>query len=296
MNISSYGSQPPTYRLPAGTRLGPVRLQVADLARSIAYYGNVLGLRVLRRETGRAVLAAHGDDRPLIELSEHPGATPVPTRGRLGLFHFAILLPDRASLGRFLAHLAAIGVRPGTANHLVSESAYLYDPDGLGIEVYTDRPRDSWQRRGKELVMDTLPLDVAAVIAEGSAAAWAGMPAGTVMGHVHLHAGDLERAAAFYHAGIGLDVVVWSYPGALFLSAGGYHHHLGLNTWARPGATAPGRDDAQLLEWEVVVPQSTDVDAVAGTLETGGHDVRRADRGLLVADPWGTKLRVVAAA
>ena len=285
---------PPTHRLPAGARLGPVRLQVADLTRSIAYYGNVLGLRVLRQETGHAVLAAHGDDRPLIELSERPGAAPVPTRGRLGLFHFAMLLPDRASFGRFLAHLAAIGVRPGTANHLVSESAYLYDPDRLGIEVYADRPSASWRRRGKELVMDTLPLDVAAVIVEGSATPWAGMPAGTVMGHVHLSVDDLARAGAFYHAGLGLAAMVWSYPGALFLSAGGYHHHLGLNTWARPGATSPGPDEAQLLEWEIVVPRRADVEAAARSLEAAGHAVSRTDRGVLAADPWGTKLRVVA--
>ena len=281
-------------RLPTGTRLGPVRLQVADLTRSIAYYQDILGLRVFRQGAGHAILAPTGDDGPLIELSERPGAAPVPSRGRLGLFHFAILLPDRASLGRFLAHLATIGVRAGTADHLVSESVYLYDPDGLGIEVYADRPRESWQWRGKELVMDTLPLDVAAVIAEGSAERWAGMPAGTVMGHVHLHVGDLERAAAFYDTGLGLDVTVRSYPGALFLSAGGYHHHLGLNTWARPGATGPGPDEAQLLEWEVVVPASADVDAAARALKAAGHEVSRTGRALLAPDPWGTKVRVVA--
>jgi catechol 2,3-dioxygenase len=272
-----------------------VRLQVGDLSRSLAHYETVLGFRGLGRRAGQAILAAHGDDRPLVELTERPGATPAPRGKRLGLFHFAILLPDRASLGRFLAHLGRLGVRAGTADHLVSEAVYLYDPDGLGIEVYADRPRASWRRRGEELAMDTLPLDVAAVIAEGNGESWTGMPAGTVIGHVHLHVGDLERAASFYQTGIGLNVTVRSYPGALFLSAGGYHHHLGLNTWTRPGATAPRLEEAQLLEWEIVVPRRADVDAAAGALQAAGHAVRATDGAARASDPWRTSLVIVAA-
>jgi catechol 2,3-dioxygenase len=284
------------HRLPDATGLGSVRLQVADLARSVGYYQDVLGLRVLGQGAGQTILGAQHDDRSLIELFERPGATAVPNRGRLGLFHFAILLPDRASLGRFVAHLANLGIRVGSADHIVSEAVYLHDPDGLGIEVYADRPRSSWQRRGRELVIDTLPLSAAAVVAEGDAEPWTGMPAGTVIGHVHLHVGELERAAAFYHTGLGLDVTTWTYPGALFLSAGGYHHHLGVNTWARPGAPGPGPEEAQLLEWEIVVPRAEEADAAAGSLEAGGHVVHRTERGWLVADPWGTKLQVVGAA
>ena len=160
--------------------------------------------------------------------------------GQLGLYHFAILLPDRAALGRFVAHLARIGERAGASDHLVSEALYLSDPDGLGIEVYADRPRATWRYDGqRQLAMDTRPLDLNSLVQAAGGEPWTGMPAGTVMGHVHLHVGDIERAAAFYHAALGLDKVVWSYPGALFLSAGGYHHHVGLNTWAGPGATRP---------------------------------------------------------
>ncbi|HEX8244893.1 MAG TPA: VOC family protein [Longimicrobium sp.] len=288
---AGYGIAPAGYRLPAGTHVGRVRLQVGDLERSLAWYGGVLGLRVLARGEGRATLGAHGGDTPLVELHERPGVTPVPQRGRLGLYHFAILLPDRAALGRFVAHLGRIGERFGASDHLVSEATYLHDPDGLGIEVYADRPRQTWQADGRELRMDTTPLDLRGVMAAADGKAWTGMPAGTTIGHVHLHVGDLERAAAFYHAALGLDAVVWSYPSALFLSAGGYHHHLGLNTWAGPAARPAADDEAKLLEWELVVPRADHAEAAARSLADAGH---ASDDGR-VADPWGTVLRIVTA-
>src|SRR5688500_1719045 len=161
----SYGEAPRGFRLPDATRLGRVSLQVADLARSLAFYEGTLGFRVLRRESSRVTLAAHGDDTALVELVEHPGATPVPRRGRVGLYHFAILLPDRPALGRFVRHLGEIGARAGSADHLVSEALYLQDPDNLGIEVYVDRPCSTWKRSGRELMMATDPLDVASLVA-----------------------------------------------------------------------------------------------------------------------------------
>jgi catechol 2,3-dioxygenase len=280
------------YVLPAETRLGAVRLQVADLQRSLAYYQQVLGFRVLEQADGRAVLGAHGGDAPIVELRERPGASPAPHHARLGLYHFAILLPDRAALGRFLAHLARLGLRAGMSDHLVSEALYLTDPDGLGIEVYADRPRADWPRSGGRIVMDSLPLDVQGLLREGGGEGWTGMPAGTVIGHVHLHVGALQDAAAFYIGGLGLEEVVeWS--GALFMSAGGYHHHLGTNTWARPGSPAAGPDDARLLEWTVILPSADDVDAAARSLEASGAAVTREGGAALATDPWGTALRVV---
>lgn len=289
-HTDAVGVAPRGYRLPAETRLGAVRLQIADLARSLAWYERVLGLRVLEGSPSHAILAAHGDDAPLVELREKPGASPVPRRGRLGLYHFAILLPDRAALGRFVAHLSALGERAGASDHFVSEALYLQDPDNLGIEVYADRPRSTWCVEGRQLVMATEPLDLVDLVRAAGGEAWTGMPAGTVIGHVHLHVGDLEAAADFYHQGLGLDKVVWSYPGALFLSAGGYHHHLGLNTWAA-GAAPAGDNDARLLEWEVVVPSSADAEAALANLAAAGH----ATDGGVVRDPWGTALRIRAA-
>jgi len=286
-----YGIAPAGYRLPAETRLGRVQLQVADLDRSLDFYQRVLGLRVLTRSERSASLGAAGSDEVLVELNERPGAAPVPRRGRLGLYHFAILLPDRAALGRFVRHLAESGERAGASDHWVSEALYLQDPDGLGIEVYSDRPRSDWRLQDRQIAMSTEPLDLGSLVRAAGDEPWSGMPEGTVIGHVHLHVGDLERAAGFYHQGLGFDKVVWSYPGALFLSAGGYHHHLGLNTWAA-GAQPAGEGDARLLEWEIVVPSAADAEGALASLQAAGYAVERTADGGLVRDPWGTALRV----
>ncbi len=294
-----YGIPPAGERLPAETQVGPVRLQVSNLERSLAYYQPVLGLRVLEQQPGTALLGATDDPRPLVELVERAGARPVPRQSRLGLYHFAILLPDRAALGRFVRHLASIGAQAGASDHLVSEAIYLRDPDGLGIEVYSDRPRTSWRThdtsRGRELDMATEPIDLDALVAAAGSAPWTGMPAGTVMGHVHLHVADLERAAEFYQQALGLDAVVWSYPGALFLSAGGYHHHLGVNTWAGPHAPSPTADDARLLEWTLLLPDQSAAARAAERFRQAGHAVAaRGDASWSVEDPWGTQLRLTA--
>ena len=177
------------------------------------------------------------------------------------------------------------------ADHLVSESLYLRDPDGLGIEVYADRPRSAWRCNGRELAMATDPLDIADVIAAGAGHSWEGVTAGTTMGHVHLHVGDLEVAESFYHRALGFDKTVWGYAGALFMAAGGYHHHLGTNVWA-PGP-APAANRAQLLEWELLVPSRDDIAAVGHSLRTAGYDIEDTSTGLVAADPWGTRIHIL---
>lgn len=289
-----YGIAPPGYRLPAASRIGMVRLQVSDLERSLAWYARVLGLVPLERAIDRAVLGAAGHTVGLLELHERPGATPVPRRGRLGLYHYALLLPGRPELGRLLRHLQRTGERVGMSDHLVSEALYLTDPDGLGIEAYADRPREAWRVNAGQLAMAIDPLDSRNLLRVAGASPWGGMPAATVMGHVHLHVGDLERAELFYHRGLGFDKIVWRYPGALFLGAGGYHHHLGTNTWAQ-GAVAPGGEEARLLEWELVVPKAADAAATLMSLEATGAQVKREAQGGVAGDPWGTSVRVRAA-
>jgi catechol 2,3-dioxygenase len=289
---AAHGMPAPHFRLPPATHIGAVRLQVADLARSIAYYERVLGLRVIRRGDGLALLGPESEDNVILELREKPGVNPVPRRGRLGLYHFAILLPDRAALGRFVAHLSEIRAYAGMSDHIVSEAVYLTDPDGLGIEVFADRPRDSWTYDGLQLRMGTAPLDVEQVVAAAGGVAWTGMPNGTTIGHVHLFVGDLDDAAAFYHEALGFDKVVWNYPGALFLSAGGYHHHLGTNTWAA-GAPVATNDDARLLEWELILPDAASVATAAASVEKAGGQVERnADGSVVAKDPWGTSVRL----
>ena len=288
---SAQGVLPPGYRLPAETRLGRVSLQVADLERSLAYYQMVLGLRVLERSQDSAILGAHGDSRPLVELHARAGVTPVPRRGRLGLYHFAVLLPDRAALGRFVKHLDQIGAHAGMSDHFVSEAIYLGDPDGLGIEVYADRPRSLWRYDGRQIFMVTEPLDVPSLIRAAGTEEWKGAPAGTVIGHVHFYVDDISTASRFYHEGLGFDKVVWSYPGALFMSAGGYHHHLGTNTWAA-GAQRAGVNDARLLEWEVLVPTEADAADAARSLAAAAAETTPVEGGFRTVDPWGTGLVV----
>lgn len=266
-----------------------MHLLVSDLGRSLEYYTQVIGFDAETKEVHSAVLTARGDPRPLVTLRTRPGIARA-RRGAFGLYHFAILLPDRPALGRFAAHLAARNLRVGMADHLVSEALYLSDPDELGIEVYADRPRDAWRYRDRELAMTTDQLDISGVIAAGQGRAWDGLPPGTTIGHVHLHVGDLGEAETFYHHALGFEKTVWSYPGALFLSAGGYHHHLGTNVWS-PGP-APGADRARLLEWELVVPSSDDVVSAASSLRDAGYTIDDTGHAVRVADPWGTPVRV----
>lgn len=289
----SFGEAPPGFRLPDGTRVGPVRLEIADLARSLDYYMGILGLRPIDRSASEVTLGAEGDARPLVTLVQRAGARPAPRRGRLGLYHFAILLPDRASLGRFAQHLADIGAHAGAADHLVSEAFYLQDPDNLGIEVYADRPRDTWRRVGRQLMMATDPIDATGLVQAAGAASWAGMPLGAVMGHVHLHVGAIDAAQAFYSDGLGFDRTVWSYPGALFLSAGGYHHHLGTNTWAGADARPAGAGDARLAEWALELPGAEAVEAAAESLGRAGFGAERQGGDVVTRDPWGTPLRLL---
>ena len=291
--IMEAGLAPPGYRLPAAMHLGHVALQVADLSRSLAYYERVLGLRVLERAGGAAMLGTQAGDTPLVHLTERPGANPSPHHARLGLYHYAILLPDRPALGSFISHLGEIGEHAGASDHLVSEALYLRDPDGLGIEVYADRPRSSWRAAGRQLRMASDPLDFADVVRSAGGQRWTGMPAGAVMGHVHLHVADLERAATFYHSALGYDKMVWSYPGALFLGAGGYHHHLGLNTWTGAGAPRPTDADARLLEWRIVLPSASDVRKAAASLALAGLEIAADGNACVVVDPWGTRVRLL---
>jgi catechol 2,3-dioxygenase len=269
-----------------------VRLQVADLDRSLAFYETILGLRVIRRDVDSAGLGPQDEDREIVRLRQLRSARAVPKRGLLGLYHFAILLPDRASLGRFVAHLAEVGAYAGMSDHFVSEAVYLTDPDGLGIEVYADRPRDAWRYDERQLYMTTNHLDVDNLVEAARGERWSGMPPGTVLGHVHLYVGDIEKAEAFYHRALGFDKVVWSYPGALFLSAGGYHHHLGTNTWAR-GAPAATDEDARLLEWEIIVPTKKDAEDAASHVIAAGYEAKPENGEWILTDPWGTSLRLV---
>jgi len=283
--------------LPSGTHIGQVTLQIADLDRSLAFYQQVIGFHLIERTVDGGVrLARLGTGRPsscLLELREKPGVRHVPPRGLIGLYHFAILLPERADLGRFIVHATNSGTRIAAANHLFSEALYLTDPDGLQVEVYRDRPRTDWTYRDGQVVGDTLPLDFDPVIASAAGTTWAGLPDGAMMGHVHLYVRDLARAHAFYVAAIGFSPTVTSMPGALFVAAGGYHHHVGLNTWAGSAPQATD-DDARLLTWDLVLPDTTQVDAAAARLRAAGYSVATAGDTPVARDPWDIAVRLTA--
>jgi catechol 2,3-dioxygenase len=283
-------------RLPAEAHVGTVALQIADLERSLGFYETVLGFRVIDRKVTAgapgALLGARGSDQVLLELHEKPSVRPVPRRGRLGIYHFAVLLPTRPDLGRFLRHATALGVHVGAADHAFSEATYLVDPDGITVEVYRDRPRDEWPRHDGELPAVSDPLDRAGLLAAAGDAKWQGLPARTRVGHMHFYVGDIPAAAAFYHAALGFDKTIWTLPGALFVSAGGYHHHVGLNTWAA-GSPVATEDDAKLLFWELVVPDTVAVQAAAGRLRDAGYRVASEDGIFSADDPWGITVRLV---
>jgi catechol 2,3-dioxygenase len=277
-----------------GTSMGPVRLTVADLDRARDFYRDAIGLTELEAANGVVQLGAGG--QPVVELVGDLDAPPRP-RGTSGLFHLAILVPSRPDLARALQRVAEAGWHlSGASDHLVSEALYLSDPEGNGIELYRDRPREEWPIKDGVIQMATLPLDLDGVLGElRREDAGAGMPAGTRIGHVHLNVGDLAAAEAFYSGGLGFDVTVRGYPGALFVSAGGYHHHLGLNTWAGEGAPAAPEGSQGLREFEILLPSAESVAAEEDRLREAGFEPdREADR-VRATDPSGNRVVLKAA-
>ena len=277
--------------------MGAVRLTVADLERARDFYRDAIGLTELDSSNGVTRLGA-GDRSalPVVELVGDPDAPPRP-RGTSGLFHLAILVPSRADLARSLQRVAEAGWRlSGASDHLVSEALYLSDPESNGIELYRDRPRDKWPIRDGVLQMDTLPLDLDGVLGElRREDASAGMPPGTRIGHVHLNVGDLTPAEAFYSGAMGFDITVRGYPGALFVSAGGYHHHLGLNTWAGEGAPPPPEGSRGLREFEIVMPSVESLAAEEDRLREAGFEPAREGDRVRVTDPSGNRVVLAAA-
>ena len=253
-----------------GARIGAVRIAVADLDRAIEFYEQAIGLSTLDSADGVARLGPEGGS-PILELEPDASAPPRPP-GTTGLFHFAILVPSRRDLAAALRRVSDAGWRfTGASDHLVSEALYLNDPEHNGIEIYRDRPREEWDYDGGQVRMATIPLDLDAVMGElGDADPGAPMPAQTTMGHVHLNVSDLDGTEAFYAGDLGLDVTVRGYPGALFLSAGGYHHHIGANTWAGEGAPPPPPGALGLRWFEIVTPEGEERDAT----DPSGNRVR----------------------
>lgn len=274
--------------LPEDLVLGPVALNVASTGRVASFYEQALGLERMASGDGRELLGSGG--APLVELLEAPEAPPRPP-GSTGLFHLAILEPDRAALAARMRGLLKAGVAiDGASDHLVSEAIYLRDPEGNGIEIYRDRPRPEWDWTGGEVAMATLPLDVASLLAEPDP--------GTGdrplrLGHVHLNVSDLRESVAFYTEVLGLDLTTGSYPGAAFVSAGGYHHHFGLNTWNGAGAPAPPAGALGLTGVTAIVAGEGRLGGIASRAREAGAVVEEFPGGIAVTDPSGVSLRLL---
>jgi catechol 2,3-dioxygenase len=293
MSIQSQPTQ--TTSIHPATEVGLLSLTVADLARSIAFYTEALGFEVLHSDTSEATLAAAGT--PLLLLTEDTGAQPWPhdRYGYTGLYHFAILMPTRADLGRWLRHWLELGFPlPGQGDHLVSEALYLSDPDGNGIEIYQDRPREGWRRVNGQIQMASDPVDIRGLLSEGDRASqpWTGLPAGTKLGHMHLQIGNIELAEAFYHRVLGFDIVA-SMPSALFLSAGGYHHHIGMNIWHSKDAPAAPAGTAGLRFFTVILPSEEARQEVVDRIEEAGLPYTRSGDTVAVQDPWKNTVLLV---
>jgi catechol 2,3-dioxygenase len=284
---------PPAAEIAPETAMGPVHLTVSDLARSVPSYREVLGLRVVAQESGLASLGVGA--RELLVLVEEPGARAVPRS--TGLYHFALLVPERVDLARWLAHAVRTQAPlVGLSDHFVSEAIYLSDPDGHGIEIYWDRPRETWEGQvGSTLT--TLPLDVHSLLGEledPRAAPFDGLPGGTTMGHVHLKVASVEEAIDFYRDVLGFGLMAALGSQAAFLSAGGYHHHVGANTWESAGAAPPPPGSATLRHATVELPTAAEQDAVAGRVAGAGGEPERHPDGVLVRDPSGNALLLTA--
>jgi catechol 2,3-dioxygenase len=277
----------PARRIHAATTVGTVSLTVTDLDRSRAFYERAIGLRARELDDGTLALGVAGEDA-LIELRGDRSAPPLNRRAP-GLYHLAILMPTRLDLAFALGRLAETRwPLDGASDHLVSEAVYLSDPDGNGIEIYRDRPRADWPRVAGQLQMATLALDLNDLLGELRVATelQATAPSGTTIGHVHLQVSDLAEAEAFYGGVLGFDVVVRAYPGALFVSAGGYHHHIGLNTWHSAGG-APSGGSVGLRSFAIDLPGEPELAAVLARLQDASIPSSPAPGGALVRDPFG---------
>ena len=266
-----------------------VELKVTNLENSLTFYQEVVGFKVLEKTATKALLTADGQTAL---LSIEQPADIIPTQQKTtGLYHFALLLPTREDLGAVLRHFAETNIRIGAGDHLVSEALYLNDPDGNGIEIYSDRPDTEWTWKDGYVGMDTLQIDAQSILEAGANTQWNGLPEGTVMGHIHLSVKELVETEKFFNA-LGLQVVT-PYPGALFMASGKYHHHVGLNTWNGVGASAPAENVVGLKAFTLVFPSTEELNAAIDQLKAIEVEVIQEDGIFTTKDPSQNKIKMI---
>lgn len=277
-----------THRIDPGMQLGRVHYTVADLGRMVAFYRDLLGFRLLWEEGATAALGA--GERELLRLTEVAGARRV--RRTTGLYHTAFLVPTRWELANLLRRIIETNTAiQGHSNHGTHLAIYLPDPEGNGIELAWDFPREVWPMKNGLYDLASTPrtgVDLRALLGEleRDPSPWEGLHPDTIVGHVHLHVADLAETEAFYHGVLGLDVTLLSDEfGALFMSAGGYHHHVGSNIWLGPGAPPAPEDATGLRYFTIVVPDREELERLGGRLEAAGITRKDQDEGIFVKDP-----------
>ncbi|NOU95646.1 glyoxalase [Paenibacillus sp. LMG 31456] len=271
------------------TYVEQVNLKVRNLERALKFYQEVIGFKVLEQTKKTANLTTDGKT---VLLSIEQQDNVVPMLGKTtGLYHFALLLPTRSDLARIVQHFTDIGLRFGSSDHLVSEALYLSDPDGNGIEIYRDRAPLEWEWNNGEVEMAVDPLNFRDLLSDvNQQQAWNGLPAGTVMGHIHLHVSELRKTEDFYTKGLGFEVVNRYGTQALFISTGKYHHHIGLNTWNGVGAPTPPENSIGLKSFALIYPNETVRDHVLANLKNIGASVTEENGAFATADPSGNRI------
>ena len=272
--------------------VGEVNINVTNLEKSLTYYRDFMGFKVLEKRENKVVLTADGKT-PLLTLVQPENVSPKEGR-TTGLYHYAILLPSRADLAAFLKHIIQASggqMRLGAADHYVSEALYFDDPDGNGIEIAHDRDSAEWNWTGNHVSMATVGLGGDDLLAEAKEE-WTGMPADTLIGHIHLHVSDLEKTREFYVNGLGFDVVT-EFPGALFTSHNGYHHHIGLNVWNGVGAPKPADNSVGLNWFTLQFPDETARNEAKEKLEKVGATVKSVNDYYVVEDPSGITIHLI---
>jgi catechol 2,3-dioxygenase len=281
-----------SHQIHPNTEIGEVHLKVSNLERSIKFYREVVGFKVLKQTDKVAELTVDGA-HIMVVLEEIPNADVLPRRASTGLYHFAILVPTREALSLSLRNLMQYDIRIGQGDHLVSEALYIADPDNNGIEIYADRPRETWKSDAQgRILMASDPIAWQSLIDEAGEQVWEGLAPNTIIGHIHLHVADLQSSEQFYCGLLGFEVMAYMADSALFIAAGGYHHHIGLNTWA--GTTPPPDNAVGLQYYTIVLPDAAELEKILTVLTSAGITVVQQEAGSFVRDPSGNGILLVA--
>lgn len=281
-------------KIPDNTKIQSIDLRVSDLKNSLDFYSDFIGLKEIERSDNVSYLSPDGNYPYLIKLVEDKTA-PVRMNGTTGLFHLALRFPNRKELARVFLRLFNFKIKfQGFSDHLVSEAIYLADPDGNGVELYADKPKETWEWKLGEVLMDTLPLDLSVLTKElDDKEVWNGIHPETDLGHVHLNVSDLLNSEKFYSNILGLDVTNFSYPGAKFFSAGGYHHHIGTNTWQKRKGSVRNDKSLGMINFTVSIPDSEFMKSVEQNAKESGLLIESTENEVLIKDYDDNKIRLV---